>query len=229
MVEIAERGLWLPDEADRADLTTFAVRARRLDDAAVLRLRARDEEAVVAWFATGFDVLACRVVRGRLRPDDLSAGADALLQGLAAGERSGYVDPGYAMDSAWRGVLPPRTGFVHLDDVPARVMLDLAERGKALAGEHGSAQGPPVSLLDQEVVEVTAGEHAVGVPMRCVFALTAMGFLPQRTDAADDDFSPGSVPVDEVVRVRATPTWLRIDARFGSLYRRRGNPAVVLR
>ena len=57
--------------------------------------------------ATGFDVLACRVVRGRLRPDDLSAGADALLQGLAAGERSGYVDPGYAMDSAWRGVLPP--------------------------------------------------------------------------------------------------------------------------
>lgn len=229
MVEITERGLWLPDAADRADLTTFAVRARRLDDAAVLRLRSRDEGTVVTWFATGFDVLACRAVRGRLRPDDLSAGADALLEGLAAGEQSGYVDPGYAMDSAWRGALPPGAGFVHLDDVPARVMLDLAQRGMTLAREHGGAQGPPVSLLDQEVVEVTAGEHTVGVPMRCVFALTAMGFLPQRTDAADDQFSSGSVPVDEVVRVRATPTWLRIDARFGSLYRRRGDPAVVLR
>ena len=228
MVAIAERGLWLPDAADRADLTTFAVRARRLDDAAVLRIRGRDDTAVTTWFATGFDVLACRVLNGTVRPDDLSAAADALIEGLAAGGRSGYVDPGYAMDSAWRGVLPPRTGYVHLDDVPARVVLDLAQRGVALAREHGGAQGPPVSLLDQEVLAVSSGEHTVGVPMRCVFALTAMGFLPQSTDATDD-FSPGSVPADEVVRVRVAPTWLRIDARFGSLYRRRGDPAVVLR
>ena len=127
MVAIAERGLWLPDAADRADLTTFAVRARRLDDAAVLRIRGRDDTAVTTWFATGFDVLACRVLNGTVRPDDLSAAADALIEGLAAGGRSGYVDPGYAMDSAWRGVLPPRTGYVHLDDVPARVVLDLPE------------------------------------------------------------------------------------------------------
>ena len=30
-------------------------------------------------------------------------------------------------------------------------------------------------------------------------------------------------------RVRALPAWLRIDARFGSVYRRRGDPALVLR
>ena len=60
MVAVAERGLWLPDAADRADLTTFAVRARRLDEAAVLRLRVRTEDTLTAWVATGFDVLAGR-------------------------------------------------------------------------------------------------------------------------------------------------------------------------
>ncbi|MGB7357718.1 MAG: hypothetical protein WA944_13325, partial [Mycobacterium sp.] len=77
------------------------------------------------------------------------------------------------------------------------------------------------------VVAVTAGGDSLGIPMRCVFALTAMGFLPQTP--AGDDFAPESVSVDEVVRVRAMPAWLRIDARFGTVYRRRGDPAVVLR
>jgi hypothetical protein len=56
--------------------------------------------------------------------------------------------------------------------------------------------------------------------MRCVFALTAMGFLPQSSEAVD---------AEEIVRVRVLPAWLRIDARFGSVYRRRGDPALVLR
>jgi hypothetical protein len=45
-----------------------------------------------------------------------------------------------------------------------------------------------------------------------------MGFLPQ---------SP--VGADEMVRVRILPSWLRIDARFGSVYRRRAHAALVLR
>jgi hypothetical protein len=186
----------------------------------VIRLRARSAGLFTAWAATGFDVLASRVVAGTLRPDDLSAGADQLARGLAAVDSSGYVNPGFPMDSAWRGGLPPDSGFIHLDDVPARLMLDLAQRGAQLAKEHGSAQGPPVSLLDQEVIRVSSADVSVGVPMRCVFALTAMGFLPQSSDAVD---------ADEIVRVRTLPAWLRIDARFGSVYRRRGDPALVLR
>jgi hypothetical protein len=99
------------------------------------------------------------------------------------------------------------------------VVLDLAQRGARLAKEHSSSQGPPVSLLDQEVIQVSAADVQVGLPMRCVFALTAMGFLPQSPDAVDDD---------ELIRVRITPTWLRLDARFGSVYRRRGDPALLL-
>lgn len=227
MVEVAERGVWLADEAQHVDLAAFTERVLRLDNAAVIRFRTRSDSTLMAWVATGFDVLAARGLRGKVRPDDLSAGADELARALAISE-SGYVNPGFAMDSAWRGVLPPDVGFVHLDDIPARVVLDLAQRGVALAREHGSGQGPPVSLLDQEVVSVSSGELTVGIPMRCVFALTAMGFLPQSPDAGDN-FAPESVAADEIVRIRVLPTWLRIDARFGSVYRRRGDPAVVLR
>lgn len=215
----SERGLWLAHPSDREDLIAFAERALRLDAAAVIRLRQRSDGIVVAWAPTGLDVLANRVVRGRVSPPDLSAGADALVVGLRAMAADGRVDPGFTMDSAWRGALPPDTGFAHLDDVPARVVLDLAQRGAALAKEHSSSHGPPVSLLDQEVVAVSAGQDGVGIPMRCVFALTAMGFLPQ---------SGAELAADEIVRVRVCPTWLRIDARFGSVYRRRGDPAVVL-
>ncbi|HET7667575.1 MAG TPA: hypothetical protein VFK56_16205 [Mycobacterium sp.] len=223
----AERGIWLDDATHREDLATFTERALRLDDTAVIRLRERSGGLVAAWVATGFDVLASRVVGGRVKPADLSAGADALSAGLMAMDRSGYVDTGFAMDSAWRWALPPDAGFVHLDDVPARAVLDLAQRGVALAKEHSSAHGPPASLLDQEVVAVSSGDTSVGIPMRCVFALTAMGFLPQPDTG--EKFDPGTVGADEIVRVRALPAWLRIDARFGSVYRRRGAPAVVLR
>lgn len=216
----SERGIWLSDATHREDLAKFTERALRLDDAAVIRLRQRPGGLVVAWVATGFDVLASRVVGGRINPPDLSAAADALAAGLSSVNGSGRVEPGFAMDSAWRGALPPDSGFVHLDDVPARVMLDLAQRGAALAKEHSSNHGPPASLLDQEVVAVSSREDSVGVPMRCVFALTAMGFLPQ---------SGADISADEIVRVRALPSWLRIDARFGSVYRRRGDPALVLR
>jgi hypothetical protein len=222
-----ERGIWLDDATHREDLATFTERALRLDDAAVVRLRERTGGLVVAWVATGFDVLASRAVCGRIKPADLSAGADALSAGLTAMDRSGYVDPGFPMDSAWRGALPPETGFVHLDDVPARAMLELAQRGVTLAKEHSSAHGPPASLLDQEVVVVSSGDASVGIPMRCVFALTAMGFLPQ--SGAAEPLDPGTVAADEIVRVRALPAWLRIDARFGSVYRRRGDRALVLR
>ncbi|MEZ0053629.1 hypothetical protein ABIA30_004658 [Mycobacterium sp. MAA66] len=211
---MSERGLWLADGAQHENLGAFVQRVLRLDEAAVIRFRARGDDAVVAWAATGFEVLASRVVGGRVQPSDLCAGADALIGALRNSD--GYLDPGFAMDSAWHGALPPDAGFVHLDDVPAAALVDLSERGVSLAREHSGAHGPPPSLLDQDVLTVSAGEDSVGVPMRCVFALTAMGFLPD------------PIPADEVVRVRVAPTWLRIDARYGSVYRRRGGPILLL-
>ncbi|MCV7424983.1 hypothetical protein H7K34_00065 [Mycobacterium montefiorense] len=223
MAALADRGLWLgPEsmEAHRTDLAAFVDHATRLDDAAVIRLRTRTSELLTAWSATGFDVLASRVVVGTVRPVDMTVAADGLARGLSAMDDTGYVDPGFAMDSSWRSALPPDSGFTHLDDVPAQVMLDLASRGAQLAKEHSSSHGPPASLLDQELIRVSSADTSVGLPMRCVFALTAMGFLPQSRDAID---------ASEIIRVRTLPAWLRLDARFGSVYRRRGEAAMVLR
>ena len=213
----ADRGVTIGDAVQRNDLAAFVERALRIDDAAVIRLRRRSDGLLAAWVNTGFDVLAVRVFAGELGLTDLSCGADQLTRGLRDADASGHVDPGYPMDSAWRGALPPDTGFTHLDDVPAAVLVNLARRGAELARDHGSAHGPPVSLLDQDVLQVSAGDTAVAIPMRCVFALTAMGFMPEVP------------PTEEIVRVRVLPAWLRIDARFGSVFRRRGDPALVLR
>ena len=48
----------------------------------------------------------------------------------------------------------------------------------------------------------------VRIPMRCLFALSGMGFV-------------GAGDAGETVRVSATTSWLRLDARYGAVVRRR--------
>ncbi|CAM3031075.1 Nucleoside phosphorylase domain-containing protein [Prescottella defluvii] len=217
-----ERVLTVPNPADRADLAVFVGRALRLDEAAVVRLRQRPAGGLSVWAATGFDALATRVVAGEIRPQDTTAGADILLRAMSEPDVGAEIDPGFAMDSAWRGALPPESGYVHVDDVPARVLLELAQRGAALAKEHGSAQGPPTSLLEQKVLDVEGGGTRIEVSMRTVFALTGMGFVPLAAGgAATADTDLAAIAETEIVRVRAHPSWLRLDARFGSVYARR--------
>ncbi len=167
-------------------------------------------------------LLAARVVAGSLEVPDFTCAADQLLGGLTGG--AAEVDAGFPMDSAWRAALPPETGFVHVDDVPTEVFTELARQGADLAREHGGPQGPPASLLDSEVLDVHAPGLEVKVPLRCVLALAAMGFMTDGAGPAGD----GPTGDGDVVRVRALPAWLRIDARFGSVFRRRGDPLNLL-
>ncbi|AOW94798.1 hypothetical protein BFN03_10795 [Rhodococcus sp. WMMA185] len=222
----------IPDPTERGDLATFLRRVVRLDESAVVRLRQRGHGRLTVWAETGFDVLAVRTFGGTITPDDTSAAGDQLLAALESGT-SPDIDPGFSMDSAWRGALPPAEGFVHLDDIPAQILVDLAQRGAALAQEHGSTHGPPASLLDQEVLHVEGANQKAGVPMRVVFAIAAMGFIVRSGsgESIEDPAGPGRVDPAEPVRVRATPSWLRVDARFGSVYRRRGGsiPLSVMR
>jgi hypothetical protein len=134
------------------------------------------------------------------------------------------VDTGFPLDSAWHGALPTATGFVHVDDVPARVLVQLSRTGAEVARTQGSGHGPPTSLLDQQVLDVTGDttDEVVGVSMRSIFALTAMGFVRQAdnrdvTETSDIDL----IDADEMVRVRCTAVWARLDGRFGSVFQRR--------
>ena len=62
--------------------------------------------------------------------------------------------------------------------------------------------------MDQAVLTVSGEAVEVKVQMRCLFAMSGMGFVD--ADLAED-----------VVRVSATDSWLRLDARYGAIVRRR--------
>lgn len=196
--------LTIPDAAERADLGAFVARVVRLDQVATVRLTAADGR-VTAWASTPFDVIATRSVHGVLEPGEVTVPAAGLLTALTV-DRATTVDPGAG--GLWQGELPPGEGWAPVDEVPAAELEGLAERGLTLARDNAGPLGPPASLLDQTVLTVTAGSGpAVKVPLRCLFALSGMGFLGGGDDGT--------------VRVSATGSWMRLDARYGAVVRRR--------
>ncbi|MGL6235398.1 MAG: hypothetical protein ACRC20_08630 [Segniliparus sp.] len=232
-----ERALRLAEPALAADIARFAAAAVRLDPSAVVRLKARANGRVGVWAQTGFDVLAMRSTLGEVRPADIVVDAGELRDSLSA-EGAQEVPLGWGFDSSWKGSLPPEEGFAQVDDVPVRELVELAQRGMALVEEHAGPQGPPPSLLDSVVVTATSddgqGADAPGglsteVPLRCVFALTAMGFVTTRTGrlvrAKTDRLA---IAGDEMARIRAHPSWLRVDTRFGSVYWRHAGQRLKL-
>ncbi len=213
--DTAEGMIRVPDPADRDDLRTLLRRVLRLDEAAVVRLTAAGEGRMRVWARTPFGALVVRVLRGECPGGDVVCGADHLLTELdllPRGDLGGAVDPGMPLMSAWQGLLPPVDGFQLVEDVPAQVFLDLAESGRAAAKESAGPAGLPPSLLDQESLTIRPDSASpVGVDMRAVFSLVMCGFVPERD---------GRAPDGEPVRVSERGAWLRIDARYGTVYRR---------
>lgn len=224
-------GLRLAADSDRGDAAAFAARATRLDDSGVLRIKQRDDGRVGLWVRTGFDILATRSVFGSVDPGDVVADTGVLADSLERADDP--VELGFALPAAWRGALPGGDGFIHLDDVPARELISLARKGTQVAREESGPLGTAGSLLDQEVISVTSdaapGESA-GITMRAVFALTGMGFVRDGAGHEIGEDSPiEAIAADEPVRVRLAPAWVRLDARFGSVYQRRAALGLSVR
>jgi hypothetical protein len=200
--------LTFADQSERDDLGAFVARAVRLEGQAVVRLRSRDGDRVDAWVATPFDVLATRTVLGKVEPGDVTVSGNELLAALAV-SRADRIDPGRPQDMQWRSALPPQAHWQVVEEqLPAKVVAELTDRGLEVARENVGPHGtPPASLLDQTVLTVTGDGLEVKIPMRCLFAMSGMGFLGSGED--------------EHVRITATDAWLRIDARFGAVVRRR--------
>lgn len=205
--------LRLADPAERENLAAFVARAVRLDGLASVRLRARGSaEAGVleAWAATPFDVLATRTVHATVHPADVTVNGNELLAALTVA-RGEVVDPGPPQDLLWRSELPATGGWRPVDDLPANVVAEVTDRGLSVAKDNVGPQGtPPASLLDQPVLTVSNDSKPtvdIKIQLRCLFALAGMGF----TGTSSDD----------VVRVSATDSWLRMDARYGAVVRRR--------
>ncbi|TWP51312.1 hypothetical protein FKR81_17035 [Lentzea tibetensis] len=205
--------LVLADAAERDDLGAFVARAVRLDGQAVVRLRERaGTDLLDAWVATPFDTLATRTVQGKVQPGDVTVAGNDLLTGLAV-MRGEVIDPGPAKDLMWRSALPPVDGWLMVDRLPVEIVSKLADEGVAVARENTGPQGtPPASLLDQTVLTVSGSGLDVKIPLRCLFALSGMGFLGE----------------DGEVRVIATDSWVRIDAKYGAVVRRRHSMLPLL-
>ncbi|ANY10209.1 hypothetical protein AFB00_19730 [Pseudonocardia sp. HH130630-07] len=203
----------MADPTERDDLGAFTARVVRLDQSAAIHLTAGGGR-VTAWARTPFDVLATRSVAGTLDgATSVTAQASSLLTALAV-ERSAAVDTG--PPAPWLDELPPSEGWTRVDEVPAGELDGLAERGLVLAREHAGPMGPPASLLDQTVLTVSPPEagRPVPVPMRVLFAMSGMGFLGSGPTGGTDRDAPR-------VRVSASGSWTRLDARYGAVVRRR--------
>ncbi|MGI8415728.1 MAG: hypothetical protein ACR2P2_05865 [Nakamurella sp.] len=194
------------EKADRDDAAAFAGRVARWDATGPIRMRA-DGALIRLWATTPFDTFVTRAVRGGLEPSDATVHAGNLLSALAVGTEAD-VDPGPVIDATWRSQLPSTQGWIVVDEVPAEVVAEIADRGVEQAKENpGPAGGASTALLDSEAITVSGNGMRVTVPMRMLMALSGMGFAP---------------PADgELVRVSATDAWARIDARYGAVVRRR--------
>ncbi len=191
---------------DRADAAAFAGRVARWDPMSPIRMRGSDW-TVGMWARTPFDVLVTRSVSATVTPNDVTVRAANLLAALAVATDA-RADPGPVIDELWRSQLPPADGWVDIDDVPAAEVLALADSGVSAArAAPDSTGGAPTSLLDSEVLVVTGAGLRAAIPMRMLFALSGMGFA--------------SATAGESVRVRAADAWIRIDARFGAVVRRK--------
>ncbi|MEV6227147.1 hypothetical protein AB0L88_04550 [Saccharopolyspora shandongensis] len=202
--------LRMPDAVEREDLGAFVARAVRLDGQALVRLRNRPGTGRVdVWAATPFDALSTRSVEGEVEPADLTVSGNELLATLTVAGAP-VMDPGPPRDLMWRSELPPAVGWQRVDDLPAKLVGEVAERGIDVAkGNVGPKGTPPASLLDQEVFTVSGAGYQVKVPLRCLFVLSGMGFLVSKPAES------------EIVRVSATDAWLRLDSRYGAVVRRR--------
>src|ERR1700712_4910182 len=142
------------DTVDRDDAAAFAGRVSRWDPMGPVRLKV-DGDAVRMFATTPFDTLVSRTISGRLQPRDVTVHAGNLLSALAVATGAD-VDPGRVIDSSWRSQLPPTSGWIRVDDLPAALVNGLADQGTTQARDHpGPAGGASTALLDSEVLNVT--------------------------------------------------------------------------
>ena len=188
-------------------LIALLTRAVALDAQAAARVQEVGEGQLDVFVTTPFDAIASRRTFGSTTHPSAVVSAKALLDAL----REGRDEVGPARDTAWPAALPPASGFIAREEVPVGVARRLADEGRNLARQFSGPAGPPRSLLDGVVLTADAdGANPVEIPMRMIFACTALGLIPGFE-------APAEIP--RHLRVATSGSWVRLDAPFGSVYR----------
>lgn len=141
--------LVFPDAQGLADLGTYAVRAKSVDETGAMRLQARGTTlAAYVGVLPGLGLMAEGAVIGLrvmalAEPARLDATVPlgAVTDRIArAGEPRVFPVPPTRVRAAWAALSPPRAGWERVGTVPAEAVLDAAREGiEAIA--HGTPEG----------------------------------------------------------------------------------------
>jgi hypothetical protein len=209
--------LQLADAAETADLGAFLTRLLRYDKAAAVRLRtANGALAVFARLPLGENgPLVIRTAALDLPTDagepreaaadlDLTVSAGQLLDGIELhGGSTALPLPAPITGPAWAGLLPPRTSWEFVADLPvpqlvAAVQAAVTEFRRDGADPDGLAE----AIWSRRV-------HPSGLTLRALHAAHLVGLLRQ----------------SDTVALHRHPAWLRLTAPRGSVIIRRAPAA----
>jgi hypothetical protein len=199
------------DAASAADLSTYVLRASRLDPGGSARvLGVGDVLAVYVCPLTGGGgptVLGLRTTRLREPADvDVVVPLAALADRLARPENGTDVPvPPVEQSAAWAGISPPRTGWEAVAAVPAPVLVQAAEAGIAevAAGTPTTSGAPAVAALRGRVWGRPVPGH--DVPSGAAFAAHGLAFVRE---------------LDPPVEVRRSGPWTRLTTPRGHVLAR---------
>lgn len=160
----------------------------------------------------GVTALAVRVVA-------LADGAPAFDRTVAAGRLLDSIDvsgpgPGgftlpeqLAGGPSWAGLLPPRTGWLPLGEIPVARLAEVVTQGNA--DFRFGALGRDRAALDTLAEEIWTRELPHGLRWRAAHAAAAMGFLGPSPETDGDQ-----------ARIASHTRWLRVDTPYGTVLER---------
>jgi uncharacterized small protein (DUF1192 family) len=201
---MATTDIWTRDQL--IDFAPLAERAVSIDGAAVIRLRAGQDQ-VAGFVKLPYDVLAGRSIA--------SEGIDPFDVTVSASEFLGWLDSDAAIpqrrDAHWLSALPPREGWQRIELVPDDAVREVVRTGAELA-KQSATRPAQEALVSSVVLTARSGERTVDVPLGALSALTRMGFLPR----------------DSSVAIDVTAGWIRVAAVFGSTFVSTGSSVLGL-
>lgn len=207
------------DPDDAAALGVYLERLLALDKTAAVRFVGIGR-AAAAYCAPplhgsasrGVTALAVRVVglADDPAPFDRTVAAGRLLDAIRPGDDdpAGLLLPDPLTGGpSWAGLLPPRTGWRPVGELPLRSLAEAVAQGNA--DFRFGALGRDRAALDTLAEEIWTRELPHGLRWRAAHAAAAMGFLGPRPEAAADS-----------ARLAAHNRWLRLDTPYGTVLER---------
>jgi hypothetical protein len=235
--------LRLADPRGAAGLAAYLARLLRYDRAAAVRVRSAGsalavfgrpplgERAPIALRTVGLSSTGSAAGgqgpgRGEIETEgeveaevevDATVSAGELLEALeppARGEADGFPLPAAVTGPAWTGMLPPRSGWSVVGEIPAdrvvaAVRAGVEEFRRRTDPAAGAAPGVDSNAVADEIwsrpLELPG---AGGLPLRAAHAAQVLGFLSR-------------LSADEVLTVHRHPAWMRLNGPYGAVAVRR--------